>query len=280
MTGAGRRALVTGGSRGIGLAVAQALATRGWRLALLARDAARIESAVSSLPGAGHEGFALDVSDPDAWSGLAGSLDDVEGVVCAAGVLEPVGPIGTYSSEDFRRTLDVNVLGTLLAIEACLPSLRERGGAVATFGGGGATSPLPGFDAYATSKAAVVRLTENIAASLAADGVSVNCVAPGFVATEIHQATLAAGPGLAGEEYFASTRAQLEGGGVPASEAAELVCLLLDRGGVSFTGRLISAQWDPWREDAFRLRLASEPDLGTLRRIDGMFFVTKEHVGT
>ncbi len=226
------------------------------------------------------EGFALDVSDGNAWSALSGSLDDVEGVVCAAGVLEPVGPIGTYSPEDFRRTLDVNVLGTLLAIEACLPSLRERGGAVVTFSGGGATSPLPGFDAYASSKAAVVRLTENIAASLAADGVSVNCVAPGFVATEIHEATLAAGPGLAGEDYFASTRAQLESGGVPASEAAELVCLLLDRTAVWFTGRLISAQWDPWREEAFRRRLASEPDLATLRRIDDMLFVTKEQVGT
>jgi NAD(P)-dependent dehydrogenase (short-subunit alcohol dehydrogenase family) len=281
VTGTGRRALVTGGSRGIGLAVAQALAERGWRLVLVARDAERVEAAAASLPGSGHEGWALDVSDAGAWAALPGSLGDVGGVVCAAGVLEPVGPIGTYSPEDFRRTLDVNVLGTLLAIEACLPSLRARGGAIATFSGGGATSPLPSFDAYATSKAAVVRLTENIAASLAGDGVTANCVAPGFVATEIHQATLAAGPGLAGEDYFESTRAQLEGGGVPASEAAELVCLLLEGGGgVPFTGRLISAQWDPWREEAFRRRLASEPDLGTLRRIDDMFFVAKQGVQT
>jgi 3-oxoacyl-[acyl-carrier protein] reductase len=268
-----RRVLVTGGSKGIGRAVAGALAERGWRVVLVARDEPALVKARSELPGAGHEAVVLDVADEDAWDALAPRLRDIQGIVCAAGVLDPIGPVGSYAVADFRRALDVNVLGTLLAIRACLPGLRASRGSVVTFSGGGATAPLPRFDAYAASKAAVVRLSENIAVELAREGVRVNCVAPGFVATDIHRSTLTAGPELAGSDYYERTRAELQRGGAPASEAAELVCLLLEGDpDASFTGKLISAQWDAWREPTFRRRLADEPDLATLRRVDDTFF--------
>jgi 3-oxoacyl-[acyl-carrier protein] reductase len=271
-----RRVLITGGSKGIGRVIADVLAERGWRVALLAREQHALQRARGELPGSGHEAFAIDVSDEAAWQRLAGSLEDVQGLVCAAAVLDPVGPIGSYAVADFRRTLDVNVVGTLLAIRACLPGLTASGGAIVTFSGGGATAPLPRFDAYAASKAAVARLSENLAAELAGRGVRINCVAPGFVATGMHEATLAAGPGRAGADYFEHTRAQLEGGGVPASEAAELVCLLLEGDpDAPFTGKLISAQWDAWREPSFRRRLAEERDLATLRRIDDELFAAR-----
>jgi NAD(P)-dependent dehydrogenase (short-subunit alcohol dehydrogenase family) len=267
-----RRVLVTGGSRGIGRAVAGALAERGWRVSLVARDAQALELARGELAGSGHETCAMDVADESAWRRLSERLH-VHGLVCAAAVLEPVGPLGSYAVADFRRALEVNVIGTLLAIRACLPSLRESRGAVATFSGGGATAPLARFDAYAASKAAVVRLSENIAVELAGTGVRINCVAPGFVATGIHQATIAAGPELAGAKYFEHTRAELQRGGVPPSEAAELVCDLLEGDPEApFTGKLISARWDPWREPRFRRRLAEEADLATLRRIDDRLF--------
>jgi NAD(P)-dependent dehydrogenase (short-subunit alcohol dehydrogenase family) len=269
----GRMALVTGASKGIGRAVAGALADEGWRVALLARGQTDLERVRDELAGAGHATFAIDVADEDAWQRIAPQLPELQGLVCAAGMLEPVGPVGSYTARDFRRTLEVNLIGTLLAIEACLPALRAQRGAIVTFSGGGATGPLPRFDAYAASKAAVARLSENIAVELAGDGVRVNCVAPGFVATEIHRSTLAAGPELAGADYFERTRAELERGGVPASEAAELVCLLLERDTVApFTGKLVSAQWDPWRDEGFRRRLVEERDLATLRRIDDVFF--------
>jgi NAD(P)-dependent dehydrogenase (short-subunit alcohol dehydrogenase family) len=272
----GRRVLVTGGSRGIGRATAEALAARGWRVTLLARDERVLESCREELPGDGHEAIALDVADEHAWERLRPTFEDVHGLVCAAAVLEPVGPIGSYTAAAFRRTMEVNVIGTLLAIAACLPGLRANRGGVVTFSGGGATAPLRRFDAYAASKAAVVRLTVNLALELADDGVRLNCVAPGFVATEIHESTLAAGPELAGVDYFERTRAELEHGGVPASEAAELVCQLLEGDPEApFTGKLISAQWDPWREPSFRRRLARERDLATLRRIDDMFFTAR-----
>jgi 3-oxoacyl-[acyl-carrier protein] reductase len=222
----------------------------------------------------------MDVTDEAAWGHLAAGLGDVNGLVCAAAVLAPVGPIGSYDVADFRRTLEVNLVGTLLAISTCLPGLRSSRGAIVTFSGGGATRPLPRFDAYAASKAAVARLTENIAAVLTDEGVRVNCVAPGFVATDIHRSTVAAGPELAGPDYYERTRADLERGGVPAREAAELICLLLEGDPEApFTGKLISAQWDRWRDAGFRRRLAGDPDLGTLRRVDDVLFsATAERV--
>jgi NAD(P)-dependent dehydrogenase (short-subunit alcohol dehydrogenase family) len=268
-----RRALVTGGSKGIGRAVAGALADLGWQVVLAARHEDALLRAVGELPGQGHEALVLDVADEDRWRSVAPRLTTVDGLVCAAGILDPVGPIGSYEIADFRRTIEVNLLGTLLAIQACLPALRASRGAIVTFSGGGATSALPRFDAYATSKAAVARLSENLASVLVEDRVRINCVSPGFVATDMHRATLAAGPALAGQQYFQRTRAELERGGVPVREAAALVCLLLgDDPDAWFTGKLLSAQWDAWREPDFRRRLSTDPDLATLRRIDDMMF--------
>ena len=247
---------------GIGLAAAHELARRGHQLVLVARGAEALESACGLLPGNGHTWHSLDVSDARAWTPVV--QQELHGLVCAAAVIDPVGAVGDYAPEAFRRTLEINVCGTLFAIHHCLDALRAGDGAIVTFSGGGGTAPLPRYDAYAASKAAVVRLTENLAETL--HPMRINCVAPGFVATRMHESTLAAGPRLAGSEYYERTLRQLDDGGVPASEAAELVCVLLGR--VPFTGKLISAQWDPWRDPEFHLRLATDSSLGTLRRID------------
>ncbi len=262
------RVLVTGASRGIGLAVAQAIAAQGTQVVLVARGAEALDQAAASLDGSGHSWHAFDVSSDDGWRGL--ELGDLDGLVCAAAVLEPIGVVGQYPPTEFGRTLEINVLGTFLAVHYCLPALRASGGSIVTFGGGGATGPLPRFDAYAASKAAVARLSENLAIELAP--ITVNCVAPGFVATTMHDVTLAAGPEAVGRDYYERTRREVEQGGFPASEAAELVCLLLS--GVAFSGKLISAQWDPWRDAAFRERLVDESELATIRRIDDVFFAS------
>jgi NAD(P)-dependent dehydrogenase (short-subunit alcohol dehydrogenase family) len=284
----GRRILITGASRGIGREIAGLLAELGAAVVLAARSRDDLERCVEELgrgehrPGYGnrrsgrgeHQALAIDVGDERAWREAAetGALDGVDGLVTAAAALAPVGPIDTYSAEEFWRTMRVNVLGTLLAVKACLGSLEAGSGAVVTFAGGGATSPLPRYDAYATSKAAVARLSENLGVELGERGVRVNSVSPGFVATEIHAATLAAGPELAGEGYFADTERQLDAGGTPAREAAELTAFLLSAAAEGIAGRLISARWDPWREPAFQRRLREEAALATLRRIDGRLF--------
>lgn len=262
---------------GIGRAVAEELASHGAELILLARGEEDLAATLAALPGNGHLSVAMDVSDLGAWERLVADIDRLDALVTAAGVLGPVGSIDEYGAAEFLRAIEINLVGTVVAVQHCLPLLRAAdGGAIVTFSGGGATGPLPRYDAYAASKAAVVRLTENWARDLASDGIRVNAVAPGFVATRIHEATLAAGPDAAGPEYFERTQRDLAEGGVPATEAAELVRMLLDPEAARFSGKLVSAQWDQWREPAFRARLADEVDLATVRRIDDVFFARKE----
>jgi NAD(P)-dependent dehydrogenase (short-subunit alcohol dehydrogenase family) len=268
----GRRVLVTGGSRGIGLEVSLELARRGARVVIAARELQTVDAALGQLEGGGHQGLRLDVSDVDGWIDAIAAVDaggPLHGLVAAAGILGPIGLLDEIPPEGLLATIAVNLVGTMLALRHALPRLRATGGRAVTFSGGGATSPLPRYDGYAASKAAVVRLTENVAA---ADSVAVNSVAPGFVATRMHEDTLRAGAQAAGAEYYERTRAQLESGGFPAREAAELVCFLLSDDAAGISGRLLSAQWDPWRDEDFRARLRADPELATLRRIDDQFF--------
>jgi NAD(P)-dependent dehydrogenase (short-subunit alcohol dehydrogenase family) len=269
------RVLVTGGSMGIGRAVAREIADRGSQIAVVARGREAIDETLASLPGDGHIGIAFDVSDPAAWASAVSGISDLGGLVCAAGVIEPIGRVGSYDPAEFMRTVEINLYGTFLGVHACLPLLRESRGAVVTFSGGGATSPLPRFDAYAASKAAVVRLTENLARDLADDGIRLNSVAPGFVVTRMQDATLSAGPEVAGADYYEKTQKQVAEGGAPARRAAELTAFLLSEEAEGITGKLISAPWDPWEDADFRARLRDDPDLATLRRIDDQFFTSR-----
>lgn len=268
----GRRILVTGGSLGIGLAVSRELARQGARVIVAARSIAAIDAAIGGLEGGGHEAVAIDVSDPGAWERAAAAIDaggELHGLATAAGILGPIGALETLPAADLVEAIAINLLGTMLALRFALPRIRATGGRAVTFSGGGGTSPLPRYDAYAASKAGVVRLTENVAAG---DEVEINAVAPGFVVTRMHDQTLRAGPDAAGQSYYARTEEQVRAGGFPASEAAELVAFLLGPGAAGITGRLISAQWDPWRDEAFRERLRGDSDLAKLRRIDEQFF--------
>jgi len=271
---AGKRILITGASRGIGREIAGLLAELGARVTVLARHRDTVERCVASLAGSGHRALMMDVGSEHAWQTAAssGALDEIDGLVTAAAVLAPVGPIGSYSAREFWQTMQVNVLGTLLALQACLDSLEAAGGAVVTFAGGGATSPLCRYDAYAASKVAVARLSENLALELSERGVRVNAVSPGFVATDLHAATLEAGRDKAGARYFAETARQIRTGGASARPAAELTAFLLSSAAAGITGRLISAQWDPWQDLAFQQRLRRDPSLATLRRIDDKFY--------
>jgi NAD(P)-dependent dehydrogenase (short-subunit alcohol dehydrogenase family) len=266
---AGRRILVTGGSQGIGREVARAVAAAGGRVVVAARGEEAVRAVVAELPGDGHLGVTLDVALEASWDAAVNDIGrPLHGLVAAAGALEPVGAPGTYPPEEFLRTVRVNLYGTWLAVTACLPTLRAAGdGAILTFSGGGATAPLPRVHAYAASKAAIVRLTENLAPELAADGITINAIGPGFVATRIHDAVLEAGPERAGALH-ARTERQLAEGGVPPEAAAELAVFLLSSQARGISGKLVSAQWDDWRDPAFRTRLAADPDFATLRRID------------
>lgn len=280
MSFAGRHVLITGGSMGIGLAVARRLAADGARLTLAARGLPALEAARAALPppSAGAHGvLPLDVGDRAAWrawqAAQAAQGEPLHGLVLSAGVYGPIGPLGSadLDLDALEDALRINLLGVVYALHHARDALVAAGGRVVVMAGGGAASAFPNFDAYAASKAAVVRLVENVALEWAATGVTVNAVAPGFVRTRLHDQTLAAGPERVGADFFARTEHVVAGGGDDATLAADLTAWLLHPGSPPVSGRLLSARWDPWQDPAFPSRLLAEADLATLRRVDDVF---------
>ena len=268
-----RRILVAGASAGIGAALVRALAADGHEVFACARRADALQAVTARDTIARSR--VCDVGDEEqvralyAWvSATAPALD---GLIVAAGAFGAIGAFEETESARWWGTLRANVFGLYALAKHGLPLL-ERGTRprIITFSGGGAFGTFPRYSAYATSKAAVVRLTECLADELRPRGIAVNAVAPGMVATEIHAATLEAGPDRAGVEHFERTRVVVREGSVPMEVPVDCVRFLLSREADGLTGKTIAANFDPWRRPAFGAHLEeiAASDVYTLRRIN------------
>jgi NAD(P)-dependent dehydrogenase (short-subunit alcohol dehydrogenase family) len=270
----GRVALVTGAGRGIGQAIALALAEVGADLILLARSASELDETAARVQGLGREAFPVvaDVSQREdvQWAVAAGleRFGRVDVLVNNAGVQPPIGPLVENDPEAWERAVAVNLFGPFHCIQAVLPGMIvRRRGKIINLSGGGATGPRPNFSAYAASKAAVVRLTETLAEEVRPYGIRVNAIAPGAVNTRMLDEVLAAGE-AAGEELAAAQKRQAQGG-TPAELAAKLVAFLASDASGDLTGKLISAPYDDWRTwDAQRIAELDNSPWYTLRRMD------------
>ncbi|ADB53477.1 SDR family NAD(P)-dependent oxidoreductase [Conexibacter woesei] len=178
---ADRKALVTGGAAGFGLDVARALRAAGARVAILDVDAARLERAAAEL---GGETVAVraDVRSPAevgvAVAEVAERLGGLDTLVNSAGVIH-VKPLADVTERDWDLTLDVNLKGTFLVCQAAAPLLRSSGrGRIVSISSDAGRRGAAQLLAYTASKFGVVGLTESLAAELAADQVTVNCVCP------------------------------------------------------------------------------------------------------
>ena len=212
------RALVTGGARGIGAAIAERLRADGLEVVTLdRRPPCDVEFDLASdadLPAEASAGIEVCVSN--------------------AAITNTIAPAHRMTQEQWQRDIDVNLTGAFRVIQACLPGMRERGfGRIVVISSGAARSGLPGQVAYAASKAGLIGLTKTVAAENAHKGITANAILPGLVATEavlampeeIREAALETIP----------TRRLAEPG-----EVAELVAYLASDRAASVTGEAIS----------------------------------------
>lgn len=266
-------ALVVGGSRGIGLAIALKLAVEGARVVVAARDAAALAEAASEFSSRGLEVETVktDVADRAAVEALVtdavkkfGRLDIM---VNAAAVHGPIGPFLKADPEAFERTVAANFFGAANTIRAAAAAMvKSGGGRILLLGGGGAVTPRPMLSAYAASKAAIVRLVETAALELKAFGVELNVLAPGAINTRLTKELAAAGREILGEEYD-RVRDQLASGGDSIAAAAETALFLVSNRARGLSGRVISAKWDDLAGLEKNISQIAETDLYTLRRI-------------
>lgn len=197
MTLDGRGAVVTGGGRGIGQAVAAELAARGARVVITSRSAHEIEAVAAEIRRAGGDAEAMpcDVTDPDAIERLARAagerLGQVDILVNNAGIASSA-PLHRQTLEEWRRLFAVNVEGTFVATRAFLPGMLARGwGRIVNLASVAGRTGAAYIAAYAASKHAVVGLTRALAAEVAHQGVTVNAVCPGYVATPMTEQSIA-----------------------------------------------------------------------------------------
>lgn len=279
----GHNVVVTGGSLGIGLVVAKRCAIDGARVVIAARNKEDLSRALDDLKTTSplsHASYSVDVGEVDQVGRFAdwcrSECGEIHGLVNCAGICGPIGKTTSVSMNEFTKAIRINFLGTVYMCHAFTRIFSHtKRKKIVNFSGGGAATPRPNYSAYAASKAAIVRFTENLALELASENVDVNCIAPGFVITRLHQQTLQAGEQATSKEFLETTRKQIESGGVSPEKAAELTVFLLSEESNGITGKLISAPWDPWKEQDFQTQLKTDKDLATLRRIDNTSFLKK-----
>jgi NAD(P)-dependent dehydrogenase (short-subunit alcohol dehydrogenase family) len=224
----GRVAVVTGASRGIGAATAEAIASAGAHVVLAARDREALEGVLRRIRDAGGEGTAVatDVSsaaDVERLFDAAKAAGPPAALVCAAAVLTSALFTET-TPEIWEETLGVNLTGAFLCCQAAFSAMRAGGGGrivnIASLSGVYATEKFPGLAAYNISKYGVIGLTEAIAVEGKDVGISAICVSPGAVDTEmLRRANPALRPGLTPDQVAALIVALIDSALVPASGA-------------------------------------------------------------
>jgi len=240
-----RVAVVTGGGRGIGRAIAQMLAAAGARVAVIARSDTELAETVRLIQdaGGGAKALSADVTNPRAVSSaiesIRKSLGPVDLLVNNAGAIKPFGPFWKTDLNEWWQGMEVNLRGPLQCTLAVLPEMVARGrGRIINIASGAGTMATPYYSSYVTSKTALIRFTECLALETKPHGVVLFAVSPGTVRTTMSEYSLNSPEGQKWLPWF--RRIFDESINVPPERPAKLVMELASGRADALSGKFIS----------------------------------------
>ena len=268
----GKVALITGGGRGIGQAIARAYAAEGAKLTLAARTDAELQETAGAIReqyGADVITVLTDVTDrAQVENAVAQTLQRygvIDVMVNNAGNTGQIGPLWTLDPDHWANTISVHILGTYHGCRAAIPPMLEQGGGriVNMSGVGG-----PNDTSYDAAKTAIVNMTENLSIELAGTGITVNAISPGSIHTrmweEVRDMALEAGD----IELYEKGVVVTSGGGASIERAAELAVMLGSDQCGSLSGRLIRAALDTFEDIPANVDAIMASDAYLLRRVN------------
>lgn len=265
----GRNILVTGAGRGLGKRFALGFSKLGARVGLLARSKAEIDAAHLEIEHSGGNALRLraDVCDLEQ---LATAVDrmrvhygEIDAVICAAGILGPIGPFLNSNAKAWNDVIQTNLVGVSNTCRVVLNKMTERrSGKIVVLIGPGAESMRPNFSAYAASKTGAARFVEVLAEELRDSNVQVNCVSPGSTYTSATDEILRAADVVSAKEHETAALARANGGTSPEAQM-ELLQFLLSDSSNHISGKMLFVQ-DDWKRLA---QGSSSGGLYTLRRV-------------
>jgi 3-oxoacyl-[acyl-carrier protein] reductase len=271
-----KNVIITGGSIGFGKSLAEKFLNEGANVSICSRNEIQLFDTQSELMSKFPNQIILakkcDVSiEKDVKEFITYSIDvfkTIHVLILNAGVYGPMGPVETISLDEWKKSIDINLFGVLLPCRELIPHFKQnKFGKIIVISGGGATSPMPNLSSYATSKAAIVRLAETLSKELSSYNVDVNAIAPGALSTRMMDQVISAGPEIVGEEFFKKNQTWKQSGATPMELGTNLAVYLASDRSNGITGKLISAQWDDWKNFDNHLDDLLNTDLYTLRRI-------------
>jgi NAD(P)-dependent dehydrogenase (short-subunit alcohol dehydrogenase family) len=268
---AGKVCLIAGASGAIGSAVAERFFHEGARLVLAGHDR-KADWSLEDHEASGRIQYVQ--FDVRSWeevnAAVAGAYDRfgaMDVLVNCTGAQGPIGPAHTADPGEWSRAVETNLLGCFHLVRAVVPPMvKQGGGRIIHFSGGGAAYARPYFSAYGACKAAIVRFTETLAEELRDAHIQVNAIAPGPVRSRMWDEMRAAGA-AAGARTIREIEQMEETGGVDPGRVAALALFLASTSSNGLTGRLISGVHDRWEGFGPRITEIMNTDRGTLRRV-------------
>lgn len=281
----GKTAIVTGGARGIGFAIAQELIKEDAKVVICSRTKSDLQKALEDLNKITDTsikkvafGIVADVSKLSDCQKLIKFASrnfnkKIDILVNNAGIYGPIGPFEKIDLNHWKQTIDINLMGMVYCSYLTVPFMKKGGKIINLCGSGvGGSKTRPNFSAYFTSKSAVAGFTEVLAEELKEKNIQVNSISPGAVNTYLNEYLIKQGLKKSGKQFFEEALRQKKEGGTSPKLAAKLIIFLSSSHSKDISGRLLSAKWESSKK-LKKLKLSN--NLYKLRRIDQELFYEK-----